>query len=86
MERKLIQRENKPVPSSRNRKKENELLDLLEIDDSGFILYPAPSHVPLSERRGSPVVQLIDYYLYPNTVREKPIDYDLFLDLIKSKL
>lgn len=67
----------------RDHKKEKKLLSLLTVDESGFVIYEGPGTV--AERTGSLATLLIDWYLYRNT-KEKPLDAEIFRDLIERKL
>jgi hypothetical protein len=66
----------KPV---RNKQKEEELLRKLNLDESGFVIYPGTGTI--QQRTGSPAMALINWHLYREG-REKPLDYDIFKDLI----
>lgn len=61
---------------------EQEILERCETDESGFIIYPGPYSI--RERTGSPVMQLIEWYLYQTG--EKPLDADLFQSFLNGDL
>ena len=67
----------------RNFKKEKELLSKCTVTEDGFIVYPGDA--PLNQRIGSPVTQLIEWYLYKNS-NEKPIDSDLFKAFVDEQI
>ena len=70
------------IPLTRNerdRKREKEILSLLNVDSSGMVIYPGKGRE--SERTGSPARMLIEYHLYKTGT--KPLDYDLFCILIQ---
>jgi hypothetical protein len=66
----------------RNRQRELEIVKKLEIDSSGFVIYPGTKG-SVAERTGSPAISLINWYLY-KTGTEKPLDYALFDDLMSK--
>ena len=76
MEREEVKRK------TRDRKREEELLKLLNVDDSGFVIYPGPG--PIRDRTGSPAYQLINWFLYKDG-DEKPLDFPVFVQIIKEK-
>ena len=59
---------------------EKEILKLVNVDDRGMIVYDGPG--PESERTGSPIRLLIQWYLYREG--EKPLDFDIFKEEIKT--
>jgi hypothetical protein len=75
-----IKIERKKIELIKSRKKENDILKLLDVDDSGMIVYPGRGSI--LERTGSPVMALIDWHLYK--IGEKPIDYDIFANHLKQ--
>ena len=68
---------------NRNRALEKQLLAILTIDDSGFVVYDGPG--PASQRTGSQAQALIDWYLYRNT-KEKPLDAEIFEKIVMEKM
>ena len=70
MERILISRK-----SQRNKKRETQLLNLLTLNESGFVIYPGKG--PEIQRTGSPAQLLIDWFLYKQGT--KPLDFDIFV-------
>jgi hypothetical protein len=67
--------------SQRNKKREAELIHLLTLNESGFIIYPGKESE--DERTGSPAQLLIDWYLYKSG-KEKPLDFDIFVQYLKN--
>lgn len=67
----------------RDRAKERELLSKCTVSESGMIIYPGSARE--DARTGSPITQLIDWYLY-RTGKEKPLDYEIFEDFIEGRL
>jgi hypothetical protein len=63
----------------RDPKKEQEILNKLEVDESGFVVFKG--HGPLRQRTGSQAMALINWHLYRDA-KEKPLDYDIFHDFI----
>lgn len=63
----------------RNKKAERDILKLLEIDDSGFVIYPGKGSV--DERTGSLAQELVEWYLYRDS-DEKPFDANIFVKMI----
>lgn len=63
-------------------KKEKEIMRLFQMDESGFIVYDGDGSV--ASRTGSPIIQLIEWYLYKKG--EKPLDADIFSSILKTKL
>ena len=76
MERILISRK-----SQRNKKRETELLNLLTLNESGFVIYPGKG--PEVQRTGSPAQLLIDWFLYKHG-KEKPLDFHIFVQHLKD--
>lgn len=62
-------------------KDEEKIVEKLKpyLNDDGQILYPG-QEVP-----GSPVKVLLDWYFSNDRSKNKPLDADMFLDLIKEK-
>ena len=71
------------IALERNRHREQELLQLLNVDFNGFVIYDGPG--PISERTGSSAQILIDWYLYRDA-KEKPLDAEMFVKMMDKKL
>ena len=67
----------------RDRRREQQLLELLTLDDDGCVIYEGRG--PVNQRTGSPARLLIDWFLYKDA-KEKPLDADLFEDYAKKLL
>ena len=64
----------------RDREREKKLLEKLTVNDRGMIIFDGKGSI--ASRTGSPVRHLIDWYLYK--LGEKPLDFDIFHDLLLS--
>ena len=76
MERIKITRKAQP-----NKNRETELLNLLTINESGFVVYPGKESE--DKRTGSPAKLLIEWFLYKRGT-EKPLDFDIFVQHVKQ--
>jgi hypothetical protein len=66
-----------------DRELEEKYLKQLDIDPSGFLIYPGSA--PISQRKGSQALDLIRWHLYKNS-HIKPVDYTLFKDLVSKMI
>lgn len=78
---KRIEVKRKPVGLIRDRAKEKKILKSLTIDQSGMVIYPGKGSI--ESRTGSNAQLLIEWFLY-KALKEKPIDADMFADLLSK--
>ena len=75
-------RSKSPTDSARQTLEKN-LLGVLPVDESGFMVYPGTGST--ADRTGAPIRRLLDWILYEKG-EAKPIDASVFKDYLETEL